>query len=207
MKKSRYTLAAFFTALPLITFNATALDKYVTENLTVYLTRGPGPQYAIVGTLNAGEKITVLETSSDGQYTRIQNDAGKIAWVKSTNLTDTPSVKEQVDILAQKLSSAQEQATKLEQEKNTLLNEYSNQLDTAKQQIEKLEQSNRQLQTTFDEQQAKITSLSETVDEKRQDLMLTWFTRGGLVAGIGLILGLILPIIMPKRRNKDRWMK
>ena len=56
-------------------------------------------------------------------------------------------------------------------------------------------------------QDTKLESMLNQVDDKRRDLIVTWFTYGGLVAGGGLLLGLILPAIMPGRRKKDRWMR
>lgn len=205
-KKSLSTFVSFFVILSTCTFNVHAVEKYVSENLPIYLKRGPGNEYAIVGTLNSGDKVTELATSESGKYTQIRTDTGRVAWVNSNELTSTPSLKEQVGQLTNDLSNAQEKLSRLEQEKQTMLDDYSEKLSTAQQKITELEQLKNQLQAQSDEQQSQISLLSETVDESRQDLILKWFVRGGLVAGIGLVLGLILPLIMPRRRKKDRWM-
>lgn len=205
-KKSLSIFTAFFIIFPLIAFNVNAVEKYVTDSLPIYLKRGPGNEYAITGTLNSGDKVTVLSTSDSGKYTQIKTDTGKIAWVNTSDLTNTPSLKEQVSKLSDDLTSAQQKLSTIEQEKQTQINDYSQQLSAANQKITELEQSKNQLQQQTDQQQSQITSLSNTMDESRQALIMKWFVRGGLVAGIGLILGLVLPMIIPRRRKKDRWM-
>lgn len=205
-KKSRSFFTIFCVSLSLMAFNANSLEKYVSEELPIYLKRGPGNEYAIIGTINSGDKVTVLATSDNGKFTQIRTEAGKVAWANTNELTSTPSLKEQVAKLTSDLTDAQEKLASLEQQKQALLTDYTSQLNAAKQKISSLEQNNSQLKTQSNEQQQQIDALSQTVDKSRQELMLTWFTRGGLVAGIGLILGLVLPLILPRRRKKDRWM-
>ncbi|KJY02610.1 SH3 domain-containing protein [Morganella morganii] len=44
------------------------------------------------------------------------------------------------------------------------------------------------------------------LDDKQRDIILQWFMYGGGVAGAGLLLGLLLPHMIPRRKKKDRWM-
>ncbi|STT81786.1 arylsulfatase [Klebsiella pneumoniae] len=37
-------------------------------------------------------------------------------------------------------------------------------------------------------------------------LSCQWFMYGGGVLGVGLLLGLVLPHLVPSRKRKDRWM-
>lgn len=204
-KKLHAIFSIFFVTVPLMAFNSFAEEKYVSENLSVYLTRGPGSEYAIVGSLSAGDKVTVLSKSESGKYTRIKTDDDKIGWLLSSRLTDTPSLKEQVNTLTNELTDAREIATNFQQEKQRILDEYTNKLDLSNRRIVELEQINSLLQTKTEEQQNQIVSLSETVDDSRQELIMKWFVNGGIVAGIGLLLGLVLPMIIP-RRKKSNWM-
>jgi len=34
---------------------------------------------------------------------------------------------------------------------------------------------------------------------------MRWFSYGGIVGGIGLLLGLVLPSFIPNRRKQSRW--
>lgn len=205
-KKLLLVFILFFASLAMISFAAFAADKYITDDLSVYLRRGPGTQYGLIGSLKSGDKVTELETSSDGKYTRIKDDRNRISWVESELLTNSPSLKEQLPALEQQIAILQEKESSATQDKQTLIDDYTSQLTIANQKITELEKQNNVLQTQTKEQVSQIESLNNQLDERRQSLMLTWFTRGGLVAGIGLILGLILPLVIPRRRKKDRWM-
>ena len=52
----------------------------------------------------------------------------------------------------------------------------------------------------------KLDAISVQLDDKQRDIILQWFMYGGGVAGAGLLLGLLLPHMIPRRKKKDRWM-
>ena len=94
----------------------------------------------------------------------------------------------------------------VDEHQRIIVNEYEQKLQSAEKLIETLQNKNTDLEKQVKQQKTQIDSMLNQVDDKRLDLILTWFTYGGLVAGGGLVLGLILPMIMP-RRKKDRWMR
>lgn len=205
-KKLIMVFLLFLASLALIAFAALASDKYITDDLSVYLRRGPGTQYGLIGSLKAGDKVTVLETSDDGQYTQIKDNRGRTAWIETLVLSNTPSQKELVPTLENEIFILKEKINNTDQTKQTLIDDYTNQLHLANQKIAELEKDKSELLSQAKEHTSQIESLTNQTDQNRQNLMLTWFTRGGLVAGIGLILGLVLPLIIPRRRKKNSWM-
>lgn len=197
------TITSFF----MLATQVHAADKYVTDDVNIYLRRGPGTQYAFSGAVKAGDKVTELEVSADGKFARIQDADGRIAWIETKQLNDSPSLKEKVPALETELAKYKDQVDNGSQNQKNMVNGYVDKLNIAEQTIETLQKQNEQLQKQVNEQNKQIDSMTTQVDEKRQDLILTWFTYGGLVAGGGLLIGLILPSIMPNRRRRDRWMR
>ncbi|WP_065637284.1 TIGR04211 family SH3 domain-containing protein [Gilliamella sp. App6-5] len=189
-----------------ISFDGYAIDKYVTDNVDIYLRRGPGSQYAYSNSVKAGEKVVELEKSADGKYTRIQLNNGNAAWIETIKLNEQPSYKERFPALEAKLTEYQDKIDNAEANQQKLVGDYVQKLQAAEKSIETLQNRNQALEQQVKEQGAQIESMLNQVDDKRRDLIVTWFTYGGLVAGGGLILGLILPRIIPSRRKKDRWM-
>ncbi|WP_392565614.1 TIGR04211 family SH3 domain-containing protein [Utexia brackfieldae] len=185
---------------------AIAAEKYVSDDLSIYLRRGPGTQYGLSGTLNAGDKVTILETSADGKFTRIQDEKGRAAWIETSALSDVPSLRIHIPQLEQQITSLKAQISELETSRGTVVQDIQDKLSTANQTIDSLKTENEQLQAKVNEQQQVVDSVNNQLDEKRQSLILNWFLYGGIVAGGGLVLGLILPAILPRRRKKDRWM-
>lgn len=202
-KQNIIALLSFFT----IAFNGYAIDKYVTDNVDIYLRRGPGSQYAFSNAVKAGAKVVELEKSADGKFTRIQLNNGSTAWIETSKLNEQPSYKERFPALEAKLAEYQDKVDNAEANQQKLLSDYIQKLQTAEKSIETLQNKNEALEQQVKEQNSRIESMLNQVDDKRRDLIVTWFTYGGLVAGGGLILGLILPRIIPNRRKKDRWMR
>ncbi len=199
-------IITLFSLITLV-FSVEAADKYVTENVDIYLRRGPGSQYAYTNAVKAGEKVAELEKSADGKYTRIQLPNGSSAWIESNKLKDQPSLKVLVPMLESKLAEYKDKVDNAEQYRQNAINDYSEKLKQAEQTIESLQARNKELEQINKSQDTKLESMLNQVDDKRRDLIVTWFTYGGLVAGGGFLLGLILPAIMPGRRKKDRWMR
>lgn len=199
-------IITLFSLITLV-FSVEAADRYVTENVDIYLRRGPGSQYAYTNAVKAGEKVAELEKSADGKYTRIQLPNGSSAWIESNKLKDQPSLKVLVPTLESKLAEYKDKVDNAEQYRQNAINDYSEKLKQAEQTIESLQARNKELEQINKSQDTKLESMLNQVDDKRRDLIVTWFTYGGLVAGGGFLLGLILPAIMPGRRKKDRWMR
>lgn len=102
VNRTRYRnyAAAAGLLLTVTSFDATAQSAnqaWVTDELSTYVRSGPTDGYRIIGTLNAGEQVEVLETSGD--YTRVRNSDGNAVWVLSSELQQTPSAVEQLPAL------------------------------------------------------------------------------------------------------------
>ncbi|MGL4930299.1 MAG: TIGR04211 family SH3 domain-containing protein [Plesiomonas sp.] len=70
-----------------------------------------------------------------------------------------------------------------------------------------LQDENNRLKSELKNTQDKVQLLSSQLNGEKREILMRWFIYGGGVAGIGLLIGLVLPSIMPTRRRKDRWMR
>lgn len=202
-KQNIITLLSFF----MLVFQVNAIDKYVTDDVDVFLRRGPGSQYAYSNSVKAGEKVTELEKSADGKYTRVQISNGSVAWIETAKLKEQPSYKELFPALEAKLAEYKDKADNADQYHQNIINESNQKLQNNEKLIESLQNKSNELEKQVKAQSKQIDSMMNQVDDKRRDLIVTWFTYGGLVAGGGFLLGLILPSIIPSRRKRDRWMR
>ena len=63
------------------------------------------------------------------------------------------------------------------------------------------------------EQQGKYTlirdnknrDLEAMLDANKREIAIQWFIYGGSVLGVGLLIGLVLPHILPRRKRRDSW--
>lgn len=75
--------------LRLITFTLLALSaatavhaeekRYVSDELNTRVRSGPGDNYRLVGTINAGEEVSVLQTNDSTSYAQIRDSNGRTA--------------------------------------------------------------------------------------------------------------------------------
>ena len=183
--------------------NALAETAYVTENLNTYLRKGAGDNFKIAGAIQAGEAVTILNRQD--RYTLIRDGKNREAWILNSELSSTPSsknenpkLKAQVQELTAKLNNIDndwKQRTAEMQRRSVDSNQKSSQL------LEENTQLKRELEITKN----KNRDLEALLDAGKREIAIQWFIYGGSVLGVGLILGLVLPLIMPKRRRNDGW--
>lgn len=198
-----------------------AETKYVIDTLIINLRAGQGDEYRIIRTLPSGTKLEILESTTD--YSRVRLTDGTEGWVLNQYISNTPTAK-------QLLASAEAKAAKLEEENGRLKKELAevsakesevskqHQAVSAEQKklTDELNQLRRvaakPLQLENENQQLKKQLLDlENEHEllRRENQMLNdssdreWFLTGaGVIIG-GIILGLILPSLRP--RKKSTW--
>ena len=141
-----------------------AETQYVTENLNTYLRRGAGDQFKIAGAIQSGEAVTILE--QQGKYTLIRDNKNREAWILTSELSSTPSSREENPKLK---AQVQELTLKL------------NRVDSDWQQ-----------------------RINE-IQRRSKEIAIQWFIYGGSVLGVGLLIGLVLPHILPRRKRRDSW--
>ena len=72
--------------------------------------------------------------------------------------------------------------------------------------INGLKEENQKLKNELIVAQKKVSAANLQLDDKQRTIIMQWFMYGGGVLGLGLLLGLVLPHMIPSRKRKDRWM-
>ena len=55
--------------------------RYVSDELNTWVRSGPGDNYRLVGTVNAGEEVTLLQTNADTNYGQVRDSSGRTSWI------------------------------------------------------------------------------------------------------------------------------
>ena len=163
-------------AVTLLALTASAVThaeekRYVSDELNTWVRSGPGDNYRLVGSINAGEEVTLLQTNPGTQYGQVRDGNGRTAWIPLKELTETPSLRTRVP--------------DLENQVKTLTDKLTN------------------IDSTWNQRTAEMQT---KVSQSDSVINMQWFMYGGGVLGAGLILGLVLPHLVPSRKRKDRWM-
>ncbi len=177
--------------------------QWVSDSITTYVRSGPTDGYRIVGTLTAGEPVTVLETS--GNYTRVENSGGNTVWVLSSELQDTPSAQVRLPELEQQVAELSTELEEIHGDWERRTADMRETLTAREERIAELEAHNQDLDAESEQSRQTIRQLQARLDTQEEDLLLRYFMYGGGVAGAGLVVGLIVPHLPRRRKKNDRW--
>ncbi|SFU63141.1 TIGR04211 family SH3 domain-containing protein [Halomonas korlensis] len=196
-------LALGLTALPLHAQEAADGTHWVSDELTTWVRSGPTDGYRIIGTLTAGEPVTVLESSGD--YSRVENEEGDATWILSDELQDQPSAQVQLPHLEAQVEELQAELGDINATWEDRVSGMTQTLQSREQRIAELQEQNQAYTAAADESSQTIRRLQARLDTQEEDLLIRYFMYGGGVAGAGLLVGLIVPHLPRRRKKRDRW--
>ncbi|MGO1616655.1 MAG: TIGR04211 family SH3 domain-containing protein [Oceanisphaera sp.] len=186
---------------------AEAADRYIADDVHTFLHAGSSNKFRIIGSINAGEPVVMLDRDAQSEYVKIRDAEGRTGWVDGQFVQSNesfrsklPALEAQLEETKQLLNTADDRhqqdildkSSRLAQQDQELA-ELSTQLTDVRQQHAALKKENQRL-----------TSL---MDDKEHQMRLDWLLNGGIVAGVGLLVGIFLPMIPLRRKRKNgRWM-
>lgn len=169
--------------------------RYISDDLFTFLRSGPGDQYRFLGPINAGTPVKVLQGDSSSAWIEIIDQQQRTGWVDKKLVTKTQSFREKVPELQQQLNEA-----------NITLQQQATDNDLLNQRIIALGSENTALSRKLTEVTEANRKIKLELEQHDQSAQIEWFTRGGIVAVISLLLGIILTYLPKKRRRNDQWM-
>ncbi|HGF7546546.1 TPA: TIGR04211 family SH3 domain-containing protein [Vibrio cholerae] len=178
-----------------------AQDRYIADKLFTYMHSGPSNQYRILGSIDAGEKVKLIEVNKESGYSHIADERGRTGWVESRFITREVSNNLRLPALEKELEEVKKMLANARQNADSEKAGLAESLELRNQQIADLERNYADISKQLTDSQSEIRELRAKLDTQKEDLLLKYFTYGGGVAGIGLLLGLVLPHIIPRRKR------
>jgi SH3 domain protein len=171
----RGLLAGALVAAALLALPGTALAQraWVKGEVKLNLRTGPGTQFRIVGTVETGDEVRVIERGDDWTHVRT-NGEDKDGWIPGGYLQDEPPP-------AVRLSQ-------LETELERLRKEFG---DTSSE-AEKLREANATLASRDGEQRQEIDKLTQENLEMRAGARVPELITGASILAMGMIVGALL---------------
>ena len=167
--------------------NESELEKaFISDELFIYMLAGAGTNYRILGSINAGDEISLTGEEANG-YTQIIDSKQRAGWIESKFVSENPSLRTVIAQLNSELASYNETEQRLNQD-----------IHSQQTTISDLEQQNKSLQ-------GELKSLTTQFDELKLQVDNQDFFYGAMVLGIGLLLGIILPHLTAKKRKTSSW--
>lgn len=177
--------------------------RYVSDELTTWVRNGPGDNYRLAGTIKAGEEVALIQ--SNGKYGQVRDSNGRVAWIVLDQLKSTPSLRTRMPDLQNQVKTLTDKLTNIDTTWNQRTAEMQKKVAESDGVINGLKEENQQLKNQLLVAQKKVNAANIQLDDKQRNIIMQWFMYGGGVAGVGLLLGLLLPYMLPNRK-KDGWM-
>ncbi|OUS31996.1 hypothetical protein A9Q98_02250 [Thalassotalea sp. 42_200_T64] len=171
---------------------ATNQTAFISDDLFIYFHSGPGTQYRILGSIDAGEDVQLLGEVENG-YQHVKDLKNRDGWVDAKYISATPGLRVVLAELNEELL-----------DKSRELGELKTKLSNSNKQLGSFKQDNQKLSLQNQEITQKFELISAELDENEWDIKLTWFSYGAAVLVIGLIIGLILPRFFV-RKSYSSW--
>ncbi len=166
---------------------------FISEDLYVFLHRGPSTQFKIIGTLTAGTPITVTARNDDSGFVEVSDGQGKSGWVEARYLSDSVSRRARLEEVERDLKKVQESHAGS-----------GAKLASYEQEVRRLQTDNEQLESKNNLLESEVKRAQNELAASDQDHQMTWFRNGAIVLGVGLLLGLLIPrLSLPRRRNNS----
>lgn len=200
----KHLISILLLACAVVTLPAKAEQvRYISDDLFTYMHKGPSTQFRIIGSINAGTKVSLLEANKETGYSRVKDNRGRTGWVSTKFISTQVGLKERVPALEKELTEVKAALADAQLSGDEKTASLQNSLQMRTEQISELESQNSQINEQLMTSQAEIRELRAKIDTQKDDLLMKWFTYGGMVAGVGLLLGLILPHLIPRRRKRN----
>ncbi len=146
---------------------------WVTDQLSVTVRTGKGPEYAIVKVLGSGTAVRVLERDPETGYARVRTPGGEEGWMLARYLMQQPAARERLPALEARVAE-------LEAENERLAGRLAS-----------LESAGAGAEQHAEALEKELDALHGEVLILRRGAALRWLLWGGGVALAGVLLGLL----------------
>lgn len=198
--------------------------RYISDILLVPLRTGPSLEFRIVNAgLRSGTQVTLLENDPETQWSRIRVGQQE-GWLPTRHLIDEPVARDRIEAMEQEVAALREENERLQEQYNDLLGdnlaadevyaEIEAERDDALAELERvreissnaimLDERNEELLSrnrVLENENEQLRSINESLEGDTHQWRM--IVGGGLVTS-GLLLGLILPVFI-RRRRSDGW--
>lgn len=174
---------------------------YIAENLSTYMRKGAGNQFKISGSIQAGEPVTVLDKKDN--FVLIRDSRNREGWVLASEISQTASPRELIPQLQQEVQTLTAKLKNMDSDWQRRTAEMQRRSQDAEKQSSNLFEENAQLKRELEIVKNKNRNLEIMQDAEKRTIAIQYFIYGGSVLVVGLLIGLIIPIILPKRRSRN----
>ena len=170
-----------------------AKTAYIIDNLYTFMRSGASKDYRLLGSIDAGTQLTLLSDEQNG-FIKVKDDKDREGWVEAKFISESAGLKQQYQALNNEMSTIQNRLRQAQVESPELHEQNS-----------QLTEQNAQLLAQISQLQGELSQeqqLKQATSAKEKRQLLTY---GGAIAFLGLFLGIILTIVLSRRKRYEGW--
>ena len=169
-------------------------NGYIKDDLFVFMHVGSSKKFKILGSINASTPVSVMDRNDESGFIKIKDDRGRIGWVEQNSFSTEPS-----NLV--KLTQLQTQYDELK-----AINEQNqSEVTRLSEELAQANEAQHETRTKVTQLESQRDSLSEQVSLRQDETELKRMLYGAAICVVGLILGLLLPMMAPRKRRSDHW--
>lgn len=204
----------------LVSGTALGQTRYVSDQLEVTLRTGPSTRNTIVRILTSGAQVEVLESDPESGYSRVQVGQAE-GWVLTRFLDDQPVARDRLQVAQRQLTAAREELAALEEQlastqgslsetqaklddaqgANTDMSAELTDIRSASANAIQLRDQNKSLRQRVIDMEREMNRVAMENRELASRANREWFVIGAAVLIVGMLLGIIVPRLKPRRRS------
>ncbi len=200
--------------------------RYVSDKQFVPLRSGAGSDYRITHRgIPSGTRLTVARTSDDKLWAEIKTDRGTTGWIRTQYMMKEVPAQTKVEAATARAAQATEKSAALAAEVEALnsereellnqLNSNDSELGDVSEELTQLKQisgkavqldvDNRRLVEDTENLRSEVEMLKAENLRLQDKLESEDFLNGALAVLLGVIIALVAPRLVPKRRKSSSW--
>lgn len=169
--------------------------RWVSDDLFTYLRAGPGKGYRLLGSVNAGTKIQLLQVDREAGYAEIIDNRQRTGWIEIRYVSRTQSIRDDIKDLES-----------LVVEKDKEVQYMNDKVAAAMQNVANSDDQKTKLNRQITQQLEDISRLNEQIEKRERTNNMLWFTRGSILGVSALLIGYTLGIFGRRRKHDNRLM-
>ena len=200
--------------------------RYVSDKQFIPLRSGAGNDYRITHRgIPSGTRLTVARTSDDGVWAEITTERGTTGWIRTQYLMQDMPAQNKLDAATRraeqataKSASLAAEVASLQAERAELVNQLSSndsELGSVSEELTQLKQisgkavqldvDNRRLVEESENLRSEVDMLESENLRLQDKLESEDFLNGAMAVLLGVIIALVAPRLVPKRRKSSSW--
>lgn len=200
-----FAFCSLTLALGFSSFANAATPYHVSDDVSIAMHSGPSNQFRIKSWVPSGMELTLLGKDSDTGYVRVKTSRGTEGWINGKYLEKGNSVKARLPVVEEKLNAAESILQKEQAKVATLTEQLARSESARKNELEAVNDARAEGTAQIAQLENEIIRLQTQIDSMDETNMMGWLMRGGGIALLGVIIGLIIPNLPKKRRRSNDW--